>query len=1051
MPADGKGAFTPVNIPLGLQNKPTTVVVQLAGDPVTVAEAKSANGFSTGQWNSLRDQLRSQQAPVEAQIRSDGGQVLASYQLAYNGIKVQIQGNQAAALANIPGVVAVRPLQVVSPDNVHGVPLIGAPQVWGGLPGLHGEGIKIADIDTGIDYTHADFGGSGNPLDYQTALAADTLPANPAWFGPTAPRVKGGIDLVGDSYNADPNSAAYQPVPQPDPNPLDCNNHGTHTAGTAAGSGVLSNGHTYTGPYDANTVSTHSWNVGPGVAPKADIYSVRVFGCAGSTNVVVDAIEWAVANHMDVINMSLGSPFGSPDSPDAVASTNAARDGVIVIASSGNSGPNAYMTGTPAASPGALSVAANDPTQQFPGANLTLTKADHTSGGTLQAIVINGFSPLPTGAFNIRVVWANAAHTIISNGCSVAQDTAAGPVAPNTILIVARGVCARVAKAIFAQQSHAASAIMVNNATGFPPYEGKITSDPDAPGPPLFGGFDYTVTIPYLGVQGGANPSTSAAGVQLRAADGGTLTMAPAAITNPGFLGLASFSSWGPATGDSSMKPNVTAPGVSIASAGMGTGTEAIIESGTSMAAPHTTGLAALVKQAHPTWGKVKYWEAAIQNTADPGGVAGYATRGAGTGLVQAVGATQTQVVALGSSGKGGENDDDNHEGGHHGGNSQTATLNFGFNEIDRDFNGTATVQLRNFSNSPVTFSVSDAADQGSPHTLAISSSTVTVGPRDSRDVRVRLNVPVSTAGGGSLPGFTPFSDVSGLVTFTPVSGSNNGVTLRVPYYMVPQGVSHVSTRLDVKTLLRTGSSTATSTNRSPVDGSADWYAWGISSKRDKTLAGSSADVRAVGVAASAPDNYLAFGVSTYNRWSNASQNEIDVYVDVNNDGTPDYLVVGGDLGALSTGSFDGRNVSAVFDLNLGGGTIDNVAFAPTDSSTSVLPIELSLLSDANPSTSLDGTHNKRFTYWVVMNDLNTGLSDTTAKAVFNPFTPAVSNGAFAAVPANGSATTPVSVNPTELLQSPALGWMVISQENPSGADEAQLLGLKGDSEGGDH
>ena len=310
--------------------------------------------------------------------------------------------------------------------------------------------------------------------------------------------------------------------------------------------------------------------------------------------------------------------------------------------------------------------------------------------------------------------------------------------------------------------------------------------------------------------------------------------------------------------------------------------------------------------------------------------------------------------------------------------------------------------------------------------------------------MRVRLSVPLSTAGGGSLPGFQPFSDVSGLVAFTPVSGSNNGVTLRVPYYMVPQGVSHVSTKVELKSLLRTGSATATSSNRSAVDGSVDWYAWGISSKQSKALAGSSADVRAAGVSASAPDDYLAFAISTYNRWSNASQNEIDVYVDVNNDGTPDYLVVGGDLGALSTGSFDGRNVSAVFDLNEGGGVLDNVAFAPTDSTTSILPIELSLLSDSNPATSLNGTVNKRFTYWVVMNDLTTGVSDTTDKAVFNPFTPAVSNGSFSPVPANGSATTPVSVNPSEFLLSPALGWMVVSQENPSGADEAQLIGAKG-------
>ncbi len=138
---------------------------------------------------------------------------------------------------------------------------------------------------------------------------------------------------------------------------------------------------------------------------------------------------------------------------------------------------------------------------------------------------------------------------MISIGCSVAQDLASGPILPNTFIVVARGTCARVAKAIFGQQAGAAGVIMVNNSAAFPPYEGPITSDPDPPGPPLFGGFDYNVTIPFLGVPGGSNPSTSPAGVAARAADGGHVSETAASLTNPGFLALASFSSWGPATG----------------------------------------------------------------------------------------------------------------------------------------------------------------------------------------------------------------------------------------------------------------------------------------------------------------------------------------------------------------------------------------------------------------------------------------------------------------------------------------------------------------------
>ena len=232
-----------------------------------------------------------------------------TFQSSYNGMKVRIARSKADQLATLPGVVGVRPLQKVTRNNIHGVPMIGAPGVWQSL-GLHGEGIKIAVIDTGIDYTHANFGGPGTVAAYDAAHAGEAAAANPAWFGPAAVRVKGGIDLAGDSYNADDTSPAFQPIPHPDPNPLDCNGHGSHVAGSAAGSGVLSTGATYSGVYNGSTISANSWKVGPGVAPKADLYAIRVFGCDGSTEVTVDAIEWAVDNDMDVINMSLGSAFG---------------------------------------------------------------------------------------------------------------------------------------------------------------------------------------------------------------------------------------------------------------------------------------------------------------------------------------------------------------------------------------------------------------------------------------------------------------------------------------------------------------------------------------------------------------------------------------------------------------------------------------------------------------------------------------------------------------------------------------------------------------------
>src|SRR5712691_5752145 len=786
--SDGASLVTPVWMPLGVSKREITVVVQLAGDSVAEQQGNAGRKLDRDEKERIKSQLKSQHDGMRGSIESLGGTVVANYRAAYNGIKVRIAGDRVKELAALPGVVAVRPLQLMKPDNLRGIPLIGAPTVWQNL-GLHGEGVKIAVIDTGIDYTHANFGGPGTAAAYTAAHATETLAADPALFGPSAPRIKGGIDLVGDSYNADPSSPAFQPIPHPDPNPLDCNGHGSHVAGTAAGSGITSAGATYTGPYNAATLATPAnFSVGPGVAPKADLYAVRVFGCEGSTDVVVDAIDWAVDNDMDVINMSLGSIFGSKDDPDAVASTNAAKAGVIVVASAGNSGPNQYITGSPAAGDGAISVAANDPYPNFPGATVTF------SGTTIPAIDANGFALSGSSTFNIKVIKDVAGSE--SLGCSVAAF--GGPLPPNTIAVVNRGVCARVAKAIFGQQAGAAVVVMVNNAAGFPPFEGPITANPDD-------GIPFNVTIPFLGVKG---PSTTASsdGAKLRAAANGTATtVAAASLTNPGFTGFASFTSGGPRNGDSGLKPDITAPGVSIISTAIGTGNQGEALSGTSMASPHVAGAAALTRQAHPTW-RVGDIKAAIVNTGRPSGVLGYSTSIGGTGLVQAPGSTATQVVAR-------------TEGQRFG-----ASVNFGFAEFSDVFSRTKDISLRNHGSSDAIFKVAQAAASGSTHTLSLSRTSVRVPAHGAAEVSVTLEVPAATAGASD-----DFQEVAGLVEITPASASDNaGVALRVPYYLVPRALSDVST--SIGRLRGTNPSTiATVTNkRRGIAGDADFYAWGI-------------------------------------------------------------------------------------------------------------------------------------------------------------------------------------------------------------------------------
>jgi len=205
----------------------------------------------------------------------------------------------------------------------------------------------------------------------------------------------------------------------------------------------------------------------------------------------------------------------------------------------------------------------------------------------------------------------------------------------------------------------------------------------------------------------------------------------------------------------------------------MGTGNAAATISGTSMASPHVSGVAALTRQAHPAW-KVEDIKAAIVNTGRPSGVRGYGTSLGGTGFVQPARSTTTQVVA-------------STEGRRFG-----TSLNFGFAEFRDRFRRTKEISLRNHGSSDAIFKVAQAAASGSPHTLHLGRTSVRVPAHGETEVRVTLDVPAATAGGSDA-----FREVAGLVEITPASASDNaGVALRVPYYMVPKALSNVSTSI---------------------------------------------------------------------------------------------------------------------------------------------------------------------------------------------------------------------------------------------------------------
>jgi len=1007
-------------VPLSLTSEPVVVVVQLGGKSTSESEEDAGRELSEDEEDKIKAALDVSQDALRSQIEAAGGRVIAQFQSALNGIKVEIARSNVAKLAALPGVTGILPVHEDARDNATSVPYLGAPQVWdvGPLPNLRGEGIKVAIIDTGIDYTHANFAGPGTVAAYIAANAADTLPASPALFGPAAPRVKGGFDLVGDNYNASGSGAAL--IPQPDPNPLDCNGHGSHVAGTAAGSGVTAAGATYTGPYNSSIYTPGAFRIGPGVAPKADIYGYRVFGCVGSTDVTVDAIDMAVDDDMDVINMSLGSSFGTAKDASAVAATNAAKAGVIVVASAGNSGANQYITGAPAAGTGAISVAANDSTASFPGFSMALS----TGSPALTVINANGSTVANGTSYTIKRIVDNPLTATINEalGCNVSDF---GALPTNTMAVVVRGVCARVSKAIFGQQAGAAAVAMINTDAGLPPFEGPIFSNPDT-------GIPFTVTIPFIGVRGVLGAAATVDPDNLVAADGGTATLTNATVVNTNFSGFATFTSGGPRNGDSGLKPDISAPGVSIFSTGNGTGNLPAINSGTSMAAPHVAGVAALVAQAHPKWRKGADLKAAIVNTGLPaaiGGTAPYRTSRGGTGLVNPVAAVKTQVVAIGDS--------------------RTGSVSFGFSELKADFSKSRQIELENHGSTPATFNVAQTGAAGSPHTVSLSSSSITIPADGEIELNVTLNVPVATAGDSNGAGLS-FREVAGLITFTPVSAADNaGVSLRVPYYLVPRALSGINVLMKKSVTTASPTTNATVSNASgPITGNADFYAWGIQDARDTGLA--SNDVRGVGVqsfpfpSASDPNRrLLVFAANTWNRWSNASTNEFDISVDVDpaNGNGDDYVVVGVDQGAVQAGVFNGRMAAFVFSTRSAGASVAFFATAPTDSSTALLPIlNTQLCRTGEPCLS---AANPRLSYHIDSFDLAEGTVDSVpGVGRFNAWSSSISQGDFATVPKGASATVPISINPAEWALTPALGVMVVALDNRAGQNEAALLPL---------
>lgn len=484
-----------------------------------------------------------------------------AFETLFNGFSIEVDLRDRAKLATLPGVMAMYPIEIIhapttdigagaAPDLATALSMTGANVAQNSL-GLTGSGIKVAVMDTGIDIDHPDFGGSG---------VNGTTPF------PSA-RITHGYDFVGDAYNADPSSASYSPTPAPDARPDDCGGHGTHVAGIVGANGVVK-----------------------GVAPGVSFGAYRVFGCAGSTtsDIMLAAMERALADGMNVLNMSIGSSFQWPQYPTAQAATRLVNKGMVVVTSIGNSGANGLYS---ASAPGVGQKVIG--TASFDNVGVTLSSFTVSPDGTrIGYSAMTGSVAAPTsGSLPMS---RTGTTTSTADACTALP---AGSLT-GTAVLIRRGTCGFAVKAANAQAAGASAVVIYNNSAGR--FAGTIAGS--------------GVTVPTVQIS-----DTEGALINARIAAGATtMTWQTGVASFPNATGdlISSFSSYGLAP-DLTLKPDIGAPGGLIYSTyPLESGGYATL-SGTSMASPHVAGSVALLLQAKPNT-SAQAVRGILQNHADP-------------------------------------------------------------------------------------------------------------------------------------------------------------------------------------------------------------------------------------------------------------------------------------------------------------------------------------------------------------------------------------------------------------------------------------------------
>ncbi|WP_099159397.1 S8 family serine peptidase [Virgibacillus ndiopensis] len=439
--------------------------------------------------------------------------VVATYDKLFNGIALQGDPGDLARMDSLDFIKAIHPITKYeaiyqTPDATETTNSVIPASI--NNTKYRGEGVKVGIIDTGVDYNHPDL--ATNYVD--------------------------GYDLV--DLDDDPmETTRSQGMPTL---------HGTHVAGIIAADGKIK-----------------------GVAPDADIYAYRALGPGGmGTSVqVIAALEQAVEDDMDVINLSLGNSVNGPDYPTSIAVNRAVELGVAVVIANGNSGPNNWTVGSPATAKGALSVGASTMPQKIP-----------YLYDQLEDVAIGLTTMLGSPAWNLEKDYP------IVVGTDRLDD------ARGKIVLVQRGKIPFYEKAKKAEDAGAVAVLIYNNKDGY--FQGSVEN---GQGP---------LTIPVAAIPKEAGEWIIEQSKEEK--------LYLETIFKKTTEGIAGFSSRGPVTVNWDIKPDVIAPGANILSTVPGGYKEL---QGTSMAAPHVTGAIALLKEAHPDW-SVEKIIGALKTAAQP-------------------------------------------------------------------------------------------------------------------------------------------------------------------------------------------------------------------------------------------------------------------------------------------------------------------------------------------------------------------------------------------------------------------------------------------------